>query len=112
LVSCDPAGTWGRAVEVVGRVESLWRYPVKSMRGEELPQAFVGFAGVCGDRFYAFRNSAAPKGFPYVTGRQRTDMLLYHRASGIRSMRKRRPISQSRRRWDPELRRSIPRQWI
>ena len=25
----------------VGRVESLWRYPVKSMRGEELPEAFV-----------------------------------------------------------------------
>ena len=27
----------------VGRVESLWRYPVKSMRGEELREAFVGF---------------------------------------------------------------------
>jgi uncharacterized protein YcbX len=26
---------------VIGKVESLWRYPVKSMRGEELSEAFV-----------------------------------------------------------------------
>ena len=26
----------------VGKVESLWRYPVKSMRGEELDEAFAG----------------------------------------------------------------------
>ncbi len=44
---------------VVGRVESLWRYPVKSMRGEELPEAFLGFAGVYGDRVYAFRSPGA-----------------------------------------------------
>ena len=30
-------------MSVVGTVESLWRYPVKSMRGEELDEAFVGF---------------------------------------------------------------------
>ncbi len=61
---------------VVGRVESLWRYPVKSMRGEELREAFIGFAGVYGDRLYAFGNSAASKGFPYLTGRERGEMLL------------------------------------
>ena len=33
---------------IIGKVESLWRYPVKSMRGEELSEAFVGFAGVWG----------------------------------------------------------------
>ena len=48
-------------MELIGTVESLWRYPVKSMRGEELQEAFVGFAGVYGDRLYAFRNSMAPK---------------------------------------------------
>ena len=26
---------------VIGRVDSLWRYPVKSMRGEELAEAYV-----------------------------------------------------------------------
>jgi MOSC domain-containing protein len=62
---------------MIGHVESLWRYPVKSMRGEEVEQAFVGFAGVYGDRLYAFRDSAAPKGFPYLTGREEERMLLY-----------------------------------
>jgi uncharacterized protein YcbX len=62
---------------VVGRVESVWRYPVKSMRGEELPEAFIGFPGVYGDRLYAFGSSAAPKGFPYLTARDREAMLLY-----------------------------------
>jgi uncharacterized protein len=51
-------------VNVVGRVQSVWRYPVKSMRGEKLDSVFVGFAGVYGDRLYAFRNSSANVGFP------------------------------------------------
>ena len=62
---------------IVGHVESLWRYPVKSMCGEELREAFVGFSGVYGDRLYAFRSSASPKGFPYLTGREQEEMLLY-----------------------------------
>src|SRR5260370_4467181 len=62
---------------VIGKVESLWRYPVKSMRGEELHEAFVGFAGVYGDRLFAFRSAARPKGFPYLTGREQMSMLLY-----------------------------------
>ena len=65
---------------VVGRVESLWRYPVKSMRGEELPEAFLGFAGVYGDRVYAFRSPGAPKGFPYLTGREQRRMVLFRPA--------------------------------
>lgn len=64
-------------MKIVGHVESLWRYPVKSMRGEELAEAFVGFPGVYGDRLYAFRSSAAPEGFPYLTGREQEEMLLY-----------------------------------
>src|SRR5919197_554515 len=64
-------------MKAVGKIESLWRYPVKSMRGEELQEAFVGFPGVYGDRLYAFRSSAAPKGFPYLTGREQEVLLLY-----------------------------------
>ena len=64
-------------MNVVGRVDSLWRYPVKSMRGEELQESFVGFSGIYGDRLYAFRSSAAPKGFPYLTGREQEKLLLY-----------------------------------
>src|ERR1051326_96026 len=64
-------------MELIGTVESLWRYPVKGMRGEVLQEAFVGFPGLYGDRLYAFRNSAAPKGFPYLTSRELETMLLY-----------------------------------
>ncbi len=64
-------------MNVVGRVDSLWRYPVKSMSGEELKESFVGFSGIYGDRLYAFRSSAAPKGFPYLTGREQEQLLLY-----------------------------------
>jgi len=64
-------------MSMIGNVESLWRYPVKSMRGQELDTAYVGFAGVYGDRLYAFRSSVAPEGFPYLTGREQERMLLY-----------------------------------
>jgi uncharacterized protein len=64
-------------MSIVGRIESLWRYPVKSMRGEELDEAFVGFAGVHGDRLFAFKSTGCPTGFPYLTGREQKEMLLY-----------------------------------
>jgi hypothetical protein len=47
------------------------------MRGEELEEAFVGFAGVYGDRLFAFTSSARPRGFPWLTGREQREMLLY-----------------------------------
>ena len=61
----------------VGKVESFWRYPVKSMAGEAIEEAFVGYAGVFGDRCCAFLNSAAPAGFPYLTGRNKGQMLQF-----------------------------------
>src|SRR3954452_15197559 len=61
----------------IGHVESLCRYPVKSMRGEQLTEAFVGFAGIYGDRIYAFRSSAAPRGAPYLTASAQEQMLLF-----------------------------------
>ena len=64
-------------MSAIGRVESVWRYPVKSMRGERLEEGFVGYGGVYGDRRYAFRSAAAPPGFPYFTGREQGEMLLY-----------------------------------
>src|SRR5262245_2520185 len=64
-------------MQVIGRVESLWRYPVKSMRGERLNEAFAGFAGIYGDRIYAFRSTASHAGFPFFTAREKEQMLLY-----------------------------------
>ncbi|MGH9318840.1 MAG: MOSC domain-containing protein [Vicinamibacteria bacterium] len=62
---------------IVGRVASLWRYPVKSMRGEKLGEAFLGFPGIHGDRLFAFEHADSPKEFPYLTGRKQREMLLY-----------------------------------
>jgi len=62
-------------MKTLGVVESLWRYPVKSMGGEEVAQAFMGFSGIYGDRCFAFTNSAAPKGAPYLTASVQTRMV-------------------------------------
>ena len=61
----------------VGTVESLWRYPVKSMSGEAVTEAFMGFSGIYGDRCYAFKNSSARKGFPYLNASAQEQMLRY-----------------------------------
>jgi uncharacterized protein len=62
---------------IIGTVESLWRYPVKSMSGEELTEAFMGFSGFFGDRCFAFKNSSARIGFPYLSATAQPQMLLY-----------------------------------
>jgi uncharacterized protein len=64
-------------MKIVGKVESLWRYPVKSMQGEQLAEAFAGYPGIYGDRVYAFRSSSAPAGFPYLTAREQQALLQY-----------------------------------
>ena len=61
----------------IGTVESLWRYPVKSMSGETLTEAFMGFSGFYGDRCVAFKSSAARKGFPYLNASLQQQMLCY-----------------------------------
>src|SRR5437762_11295797 len=80
-------------MSTIGTVESLWRYPVKSMRGEELDEMFAGYAGVYGDRLFAFASSASPKGFPYFTGREQRQMIRY-RAQFRYPHKAARPINQ------------------
>jgi len=48
-----------------------------SKRKCQLSEAFVSFAGIFGDRLFAFRGAARPKAFPYLTGREQATMLLY-----------------------------------
>ncbi|MEO7725164.1 MAG: MOSC domain-containing protein, partial [Chthoniobacterales bacterium] len=64
-------------MSTIGTVESVWRYPVKSMRGEELLEIFTGFAGVYGDRICAFHSPARRKGLPYLTAREQRRMLTF-----------------------------------
>jgi uncharacterized protein YcbX len=40
-------------------IGSIWRYPVKSMAGEELPFASVTPRGLLGDRAYALVDTAS-----------------------------------------------------
>jgi uncharacterized protein len=62
----------------VGRVVGLWRYPVKSMGGEELAEVEASWHGFAGDRRWAFiRNGAVQSGFPWLTLRDRGDMSHY-----------------------------------
>lgn len=49
------------AASVVGSVVSLWRYPVKSMMGEELNATNIAEQGLLGDRAYALVDSATGK---------------------------------------------------
>ncbi len=46
------------APATLGRVVSLWRYPVKSMMGEELNASDVTERGLLGDRAYALVDSS------------------------------------------------------
>jgi hypothetical protein len=47
--------------EWVGTVRALWRYPVKSMLGEELDEVDLSEGGVVGDRAYALRDRETGK---------------------------------------------------
>jgi uncharacterized protein len=40
----------------IGHVAQLWRYPVKSLGGEQIDQAHIGARGVLGDRLWAVRD--------------------------------------------------------
>ena len=65
-------------MECIGTVDALCRYPVKSMGGQEVDEAFVGFGGVMGDRAYAFLpQQDARRGFPWYTARQQESLLRY-----------------------------------
>jgi uncharacterized protein YcbX len=66
-----------KALDTIATVDSLWRYPVKSMRGEELSEAFVGFSGLYGDRYFAFKCTTRPRGFPYLTAGHHPGLLQY-----------------------------------
>ena len=47
--------------EPVGTIRALWRFPVKSMLGEELDAADLSAGGIVGDRAYAIRDRETGK---------------------------------------------------
>ncbi len=62
-------------MEQVGTVASLWRYPIKSMGGEQVTSVYAGPLGLRGDRRLAFRSEGAAAGKPMVSGEERNALL-------------------------------------
>jgi uncharacterized protein YcbX len=62
----------------VGRVKTLWRYPVKSMGAESLQNVQISWHGLAGDRRWAFvREGMERSGTPWLTLSKRPDMSHY-----------------------------------
>ncbi len=61
----------------VGEVAALFRYPVKSMRGEPVMETGVGWHGLEGDRRLALRRTGDLGGFPWLTASRLPELLLF-----------------------------------
>src|SRR5450755_4490386 len=61
----------------IGHVEAIVRYPVKSMGGEPLEVANLGWHGLEGDRRLAFRRMDDRSGFPWLSASKLPDLLLF-----------------------------------
>jgi len=61
----------------IGQVEAIFRYPVKSMAGEQLDVAELGWHGLDGDRRLAFRRIHDRSGMPWLTAGKLPGLLLY-----------------------------------
>jgi uncharacterized protein YcbX len=61
----------------IGHVEAIFRYPVKSMGGERLEVANLGWHGLDGDRRLAFRRMDDCSGFPWLSASKLPDLVLF-----------------------------------
>src|SRR6185312_11703204 len=61
----------------IGHLEAIFRYPVKSMGGERLEAAKLGWHGLEGDRRLAFRRIDDRSGFPWLSASKLPDLLLF-----------------------------------
>ena len=61
----------------IGRIEAIFRYPVKSMRGEPLDAASLGWHGLDGDRRLAFRRLDERGNFPWLSASKLPELILF-----------------------------------
>src|ERR1041385_3496273 len=61
----------------IGHIEAIFRYPVKSMRGEQVDAAVLGWHGIEGDRRLAFRRINDRGEFPWLTASKLPDLISY-----------------------------------
>ncbi|HEU0026233.1 MAG TPA: MOSC N-terminal beta barrel domain-containing protein [Ktedonobacterales bacterium] len=66
--------------EACGALAELWRYPVKSIRGEPIERATLGERGISGDRVYAVRDEETGKIASAKRPRLWGDLLYCHAA--------------------------------
>lgn len=62
---------------IIGEVEELFLYPVKSMAGECLDLADLGWHGLDGDRRLGLRRVGDRGGFPWLTASKLPELILY-----------------------------------
>jgi MOSC domain-containing protein len=68
----------GRRMPIeLGQIEALYRYPVKSMRGEPLEAAAMGWHGLDGDRRFALRRIDERGGMPWLTASKLPQLVLF-----------------------------------
>lgn len=67
-------------LQEIGIIEKIFRYPVKSMRGESIEQSKLGWHGIEGDRRYGFVKIGNKTGFPWLTMRDVPKLILYSAA--------------------------------
>lgn len=79
----------------IGVVQSVWRYPVKSMRGEPLSLAQVNAYGIQGDRAYAILNVTDGK-VASAKNPQKWPNLFAFQANLMEPSEKEKPISRVR----------------
>lgn len=61
----------------LGHISAIFRYPIKSMAGERLDSAKIGWHGVEGDRRFALRLLADRGAFPWLSASRLPELLLY-----------------------------------
>jgi uncharacterized protein YcbX len=61
----------------IGHIEAIFRYPVKSMGGERLETANLGWHGLDGDRRLALRRMDNRSGMPWLTASKLPDLVLF-----------------------------------
>jgi uncharacterized protein YcbX len=73
----EPAHENTAMVTELGYISAIVRYPVKSMAGERLESATLGWHGMDGDRRFAFRRLDDHSSFPWLTASRLPELLLY-----------------------------------
>lgn len=61
----------------IGKVEAIFRYPIKSFAGEQLESASLGWHGLDGDRRMALRRIDDRSGFPWLTAVRLPSLLRF-----------------------------------